>query len=163
MIVLRMGSPYTATLGGAIAWAALQETKKLQSQGQVWSQVTEEFKECVYNYRSGSLYASWGAYISFFRDICGWRDPTLEKFKIDEELIRSCGWVWWHENVLAISDRPRIIKHDEEGRLHCEDGPAMLYPDGWALWRQRGEEWDENSLAVQAIKACMLKEGVNVL
>ena len=75
----------------------------------------------------------------------GWADPILERFKIDEDLIRSCGWVWWHENVLAISDRPHVINRDERGRLHCASGPSIAYRDGWALHHWHGtaipEEW----------------------
>ena len=63
----------------------------------------------------------------------GWEDPVLERFEIDETLAKSCGWVWWHENVLAISDKPTVINRDDQGRLHCDDGPAIAYRDGWAL------------------------------
>src|SRR5438876_184060 len=43
MVALRMGSPYAATIGGALAWAMLRKLckKKVWSQvgSQVWSQV----------------------------------------------------------------------------------------------------------------------------
>ncbi len=97
------------------------------------------------NDRGGAFWSGWGAYISFFRDVCDWRDPILEKFAIDEALAESCGWVWWHENVLAISDRPSILRRDAEGRLHCETGPSIAYRDGWALHYWHGvaipDEW----------------------
>ena len=79
------------------------------------------------------MWASWGAYVTFFRDVMGWKDEILDRFAIDEDLIRSCGWVWWHENVLAISDRPAFIHRDDQGRLHSETGPAIGYRDGWAI------------------------------
>ena len=156
MVVLRMGSPYGATVGGAMAWAMLRELgKQVRSQveSQVWSQVGSQVESQVEslardglnNDRGGSLWSSWGAYVSFFRDVCGWADPILEKFAIDEALIDSCGWTWWHENVLAISDRPNVIRRDAEGRLHCENGPSIAYRDGWALHHWHGvsipEEW----------------------
>lgn len=68
----------------------------------------------------------------------GWRDDTLPRFEIDEALTRSCGWVWWHENVVAISDRPSAIHRDEQGRLHNESGPSIAYRDGWALHHWHG-------------------------
>jgi hypothetical protein len=75
----------------------------------------------------------------------GWRDPILDRFEIDEALTQSCGWVWWHENILAISDRPTVIKRDDAGRLHCPNGPSIAYRDGWALHHWHGvsvpEEW----------------------
>ncbi len=104
------------------------------------------------NYRAAQLWASWGAYVSFFRDVMGWENETLNAFKIDEDLMKSCGGTWWHENVLAISDRPHTIKRDNEGRLHCETGPSIAYRDGWAMHHWHGvaipEEWvtDRKSL-----------------
>jgi hypothetical protein len=86
------------------------------------------------------------------RDVLDWSDPVLERFTIDEDLIKSCGWVWWHENVLAISDRPEFIKRDNANRLHAEDGPSISYRDGWALYHWHGvsvpAEWicDRKSL-----------------
>lgn len=98
----------------------------------------------VSNDRGGSFWASWGAYVSFMRDVLGWRGDALARFEIDEALIKSCGWVWWHEDVLAISDRPEKIHLDGRGRLHCEDGPSIKYRDGWSLWHWHGiaaPEW----------------------
>jgi hypothetical protein len=69
----------------------------------------------------------------------------LERFSIDEDLIKSIGWTWWHENVLALSDRPKHINRDAEGRLHCENGSSIEYRDGWALYHWHGvsipKEW----------------------
>src|SRR5688572_32943099 len=47
MVILRMGSPYGATLGGVIAWAMLREFAKRgqvrsQVRSQVWSQVESQ-------------------------------------------------------------------------------------------------------------------------
>jgi hypothetical protein len=173
IVILRMSSPYAATLGGFVAWAMLRELPQVESQvesqvwsqvgsqvesqvgSQVWSQVWSQVRSQVgsqvesqvgsqvgdsaLNYRGGSLWSSgWVAYISFLRDVCGWSDPVLDRFSIDEDLAKSCGWVWWHENVLAISDRPAVINRDESGRLHCETGPSIAYRDGWSLWHWHG-------------------------
>jgi hypothetical protein len=72
------------------------------------------------------------------RDVLGWTNPVLGRFAIDEALTKSCGWVWWHQNVLAISDRPSHIHRDAQGRLHCEAGPSIAYRDGWELWHIHG-------------------------
>jgi hypothetical protein len=85
----------------------------------------------------------------------GWQDKSLDLFKIDEDLIKSCGWVWWHENVLAISDRPKEIHLDDRGRLHSLVGPSISYRDGWCLYHSHGTsvpaEWieDRNALTPQ--------------
>ena len=206
MVILRMSSPYGATLGGTFAWAMLREMEKqvwsqVQSQvrsqvrsqvgsqvwsqveSQVWSQVESQVgsqvrsqvgsqvlsqvgsqvlsqvesqvgsqvgsqvlsqvwsqvgSQVVNNDRGGAFWAAWCAYISFLRDVMGWTDPSLARFEIEESLTTNCGWVWWHENVLAISDRPHTLRRDDAGRLHCENGPSIAYRDGWALHHWHG-------------------------
>lgn len=134
MVVLRMSSPYGATIGGAIAWAMLKELGN-QVRSQVRSQVGSGV---VDNDRGGAFWAGWCAYISFFRDVMGWENPALKRFQIDEELTKFCGWVWWHENVLAISDRPLRISRDDRGRLHNETQMAIEYRDGWGFCSWHG-------------------------
>ena len=120
-----------------------------QVESQVWSQVRSQVwsqvRDSIYNSYNGAFWAPWAAYVSFFRDVCHWDDPILERFAIEEILVRHCGWIWWHENVLAVSDRPRVINRDAQGRLHCETGPSMAYRDGWQLFHWHGtsvpEEW----------------------
>ena len=39
---------------------------------------------------------------------------------------------------MAISDRPKEINLDAQGRLHCESGPSIAYRDGWCLYNWHG-------------------------
>ena len=145
-VVLRMGSPYSATLGGILAWGFLRAFAKegvgsqveSQVESQVGSQVRGQVGSGIYNDRGGAFWAAWCAYVAYLRDVLGWDDPVLERFRVDEDLATSCGWAWWHENVLAISDRPSEIHRDTEGRLHNPSGPSIVYRDGWALHHVNG-------------------------
>jgi hypothetical protein len=125
-----------------------------QVRSQVWDQVGDRVRSGIYNDRGGAFWASWVGYVGFMRDVLGWNDPVLEHFEIDEALTGSCGWVWWHENVLAISDRPSAIHRDGQGRLHNEVGPSIVYRDGWSLWHWHGvsvpSEWIENRASLTA-------------
>jgi uncharacterized protein DUF6745 len=96
----------------------------------------------ITNNRGGQFWASWYAYVSFFRDICGWNDHILNQFALDEALQQT-GWIWWHEQVCAISDRPERLKRDERGRLHSTDGMAIQYPDGWGIYAWHGVRVNE--------------------
>jgi hypothetical protein len=104
-----------------------------------------------------SFWADWPASVSFLRDVCGWEHEALTKFKINETIVKSCGWTWWHQNVLVISDRPKSIKRDNNGRLHNEAGPSMEYRDGWSLYHWHGvaipKEWvtDKKPTAKEAL------------
>ena len=46
-----------------------------------------------------------------------------------------------------MAPRHDVIQRDPQGRLHCADGPALLYPDGWGIWSWHGvqvpREWIE--------------------
>ena len=53
---------------------------------------------------------------------------------------------WWHpfENVVIACEPPEKQAIDTNGRLHCDDGPAMLCRDGWAVYAWHGvrlPEW----------------------
>lgn len=94
---------------------------------------------------NGNLWSSWAAYVTFFRDACSWEDPILERFALEEAWQVNCGWIWWHEDVLVLSDRPSVVGLDEENRLHNEVGPALGYRDGWGIYAWHGtllpEHW----------------------
>jgi hypothetical protein len=151
---------------GAQVWAQVRDQVGDQVRAQVWDQVgaqvrdqvgaqvgdqvwAESFKAAKDGlYNEGASNISWAGFtswVSYFRDVCGWEDEVLGKFEVTEALVKSCGWTWWHKNVLAISDRPKSIHRDEEGRLHCEGGPSIEYRDGWALYHWHGvsipREW----------------------
>lgn len=98
----------------------------------------KDYMSGIYNSYGGSPLAAWNAYITFFRDVLNWENETLETFKWGEELCLSCAWVWWHEDVCVISDRPEVIKMNDENQLHCENGPALKYRDGWSIYSWNG-------------------------
>ncbi|MEO5873828.1 MAG: DUF6745 domain-containing protein, partial [Streptosporangiaceae bacterium] len=54
------------------------------------------------------------------------------------EVARAAGWWWPYERVVIVSERPAELHRDEPGRLHRGDGPALGYPDGFALHAWRG-------------------------
>jgi hypothetical protein len=55
-------------------------------------------------------------------------------------IARSAGWIVPHERVCWVSERPSVLRADATARLHCADGPALQYPDGWCLHAWKGVE-----------------------
>ncbi|MEU1201559.1 DUF6745 domain-containing protein [Streptomyces sp. NPDC005813] len=53
-------------------------------------------------------------------------------------ICRSAGWWWPFARVAVLSERPVALHRDEAGRLDHGDGPALAYPDGFALHAWRG-------------------------
>lgn len=41
-----------------------------------------------------------------------------------------------------------VYRHDEQGRPHCDDGPAIVAPDGTQYWCQHGKLHRDNGPAV---------------
>lgn len=74
--------------------------------------------------------------LSFFNEVIG-----VEELGEVGPLIRlaeSAGpWVA-RERSVFVCDRPTHFSLDERGLLHCEDGPALGYPSGQALYSWHG-------------------------
>lgn len=60
------------------------------------------------------------------------------------ELAKTSGWVVAFDELAIISDRPTKNSFDEQGRVHCEDGPAISYRDGTEVYVWHGTTIPEN-------------------
>ncbi|GIH93653.1 DUF6745 domain-containing protein [Planobispora siamensis] len=49
------------------------------------------------------------------------------------QVARAAGWWWPFERVAIVCERPAELHLDELSRLHRAGGPAMVFPDGFAL------------------------------
>lgn len=138
--ILFAQSPFQAVKMGTY------EVKKLENPSIKMEDIpNSEFYSSVNNLYGGSFYASWASFVTFFRDVMDLECDSFENFFWGEELTHSCGWVWWHDDICVIVDRPTLIKMDDENRLHNETGPAIEYADGYAIYSWHGvqipDEW----------------------
>jgi hypothetical protein len=111
---------------GAQVWA--------QVWAQVGAQVRAQVGAQVENAGYGSHDAYWLAYFAAFRARLGDRIAPLEGLW---GLARSTGWWWPFRRAVILTPRPCAL-HMAYGRLHRDGGPALAYPDGFALWRLNG-------------------------
>ena len=81
--------------------------------------------------------ANWIGFYAYFRDVLGLTAQT-EKLGGMRELTESAGWYVPHARICWISERHNILQRDERGRLHSVAGPAVAYPDGWAIYAVHG-------------------------
>lgn len=65
-----------------------------------------------------------------------------EKYEKLRNWCLHCTFVVPYDELCVYSDRPVSIKWDDS-QLHCEDGPAILYSDGWSVWSIRGVRVNE--------------------
>ena len=83
----------------------------------------------------------WIAFYLFCRDIVGVKFDEKRSRQLDmwRDIAQSCCWWWCYENYVVVSERPTVCRMTEqEGRLHCEDSPALAFADGYALYRWHG-------------------------
>lgn len=99
--------------------------------------IPDEVKKELKNLFGGNWAADELAYFDYCREALGLRNET-EKMVGAIEVAKHCGWVWPYEDVVIVIDRP-MVKVDDQHRLHCEDGPAMEYSDGFTIWYKHGE------------------------
>ncbi|GAA2855505.1 hypothetical protein GCM10010517_13670 [Streptosporangium fragile] len=53
-------------------------------------------------------------------------------------VAESAGWWWPFERVALVCERPAGLHRDDVGRLHRGDGPALVFPDGFAVHAWHG-------------------------
>jgi len=99
----------------------------------VWDNVGDSIRYSVY----GQHDADWLGFFRYFRDECGLVQET-EKLEGLWNLCKSAGWAIPHQNICWVSERHNILHWDEQNRLHCIDGPALGYPDGFAIYAWHG-------------------------
>lgn len=151
-VVLYLHSPDACVSGGVMAVHLLKlgykpaEVKKMieedfeatekmmRADKKLWKEVMESKVNLWNSYRSCQLWVSWYAYVTFFRDICGWTHELMDSFANDEILCKECGWSWWHEEVLALCSHPRAIRRDMAGRLHSNNAMALEFRDGFGVY-----------------------------
>lgn len=94
-----------------------------------------ELNSCIFGQNDASLLSVY----QFYRD----------EFKLHEEtkavsalwdLCQSAGWALPYDGTCLVSERPQDLQFDDQGLLHCEDGPAILYRDEFAIYSWHGTQ-----------------------
>jgi hypothetical protein len=69
---------------------------------------------------------------------------TSDAIEALQRVARSGGWWWPYERVVLMCERPSLLCVDDLGRLHAGDGPALAFPDGFALHAWHGTPMPEH-------------------
>ncbi len=106
-----------------------------------WDIGTDSLSESISDSVSQSGYgqhdAGWLALCAYFRDVVGLTEQVAPLAGLIEQ-ARHSGWYLAHEKICWISERHNLLCRDERGRLHNLSGPAVAYPDGWAIYAVHG-------------------------
>ena len=99
----------------------------------VWDSVAASVRDSIY----GQHEAAWLSFYDYFNNVCNLKRLT-EPLSNMMLLAKSAGWVLPHEHICWVSERHNILHRDDRGLLHCENGPALAYPDGWSIYAWHG-------------------------
>ena len=116
--------------------------------------VIKNVKSNWLNYLGGQFWPGgywWGpAFVSFFTDVCGLElsDDFHERAVAYAETVESACWWYPHRDFLMVCERPTAIHRELTNpqvtrgwgshRLHCADGPAVSFRDGWGVYAIHG-------------------------
>jgi len=138
-----VGDAVRGAVGGAVGDADITSA--------VWSVIRDRW----YYYLGGQFWAgTWwrygAAYTSFFREVCdlALKGDMWDRGRAWEATVESACWWWPYRRFVMICERPTVIHRElttpgvDRGigshRLHCDDGPAVAWPDGWGVYAVHG-------------------------
>lgn len=74
-----------------------------------------------------------------FYDFMEWAGSTgLEGTYGLQHLAQNAGWWIPYDVIAVVSDRPKQVHIDDEGRLHSHAAPAIEFRDGWRYYASHG-------------------------
>ena len=94
-------------------------------------------------YQGGNFWSGSVSFLSFFKDIAK-LDIDYSKYIHWENSTKHGSFRIMHKDFCIISDRPRILMVDDQGRPHREDGPYIQWSDGMGIFAWHGTrvpEW----------------------
>jgi hypothetical protein len=112
-----------------------------------------------HKYNGGALWPGWCAWRLFFvEEVALTLGPELAALASTwRDLSTGAGWWWPHRDFCIVAPRHETIYRDADGRLHSATGPALSYPDGWAIYSWHGttvpREWIEHPELLTAATA----------
>ena len=92
-----------------------------------------------YWWNYGRCCGSWEWWLSYFAFAAEtW--PSEQSKKLDGLFaLGRTAHLWWpYKHMVIMSDRPTRLSVDDRQRLHCADGQALGYSDGWGLYYWHG-------------------------
>lgn len=99
-----------------------------------------------------SAWCGYAAFMARYWPDCLWDTPGRIA---DFTAAQSADWWFPHLDFVVASERPAVVR-TEDDRLHCADGPALVWQDGWELYFWRGTrvpEWVIHAPTVDAVNA----------
>jgi hypothetical protein len=129
--------PFCASIDEAV----LRDCERMRPHLRTWlaglsgrnRQALLSFASAAYSFHSAPTLGP----LEYFHDVTGLQRQT-EALQGLWQIARHASWIVPHRHVCWLAERPRVLRQDARARLHCGDGPAVAYPDGWAAYAWKG-------------------------
>jgi hypothetical protein len=82
--------------------------------------------------------ALWAGYYSWLDAMDKLGVTGLAPIYGQQAVARNASWWWAFSQFAILTERPTVLHRDNQGRLHCESGPAIAWPDGWGIHAWHG-------------------------
>ena len=123
-----VGDSVWASVGDSV-WASVRDSVRASVRDSVEASV----RDSVY----GQHEAGWLSFYDYFKEVCSLEAETMQLCGL-LQVAKSAGWWLPHQKICWVSERPSVLHRDNRGRLHCDIGPSLMYPDGWSTWSWHG-------------------------
>lgn len=110
----------------------------------------EELNQDVatFDYFGMGFDSGWVSFYDYFQRI-GILERDDVEFNAVRDFMRSGVWATiMFENLVLCISRPNTVKTDEKGNLHCENGPAIAFDDGYEEYAWHGT-WVTEQIIMQ--------------
>ena len=137
---LQIAASVRASVGASVmdsVWASVMASVWDSVGDSVMASVRDSVWDSVWASVCGQHDAGWLSFYDFFR-VAAALDTETNKLCGILRVAQSAGWWLLHEKICWVAERHTTLKRDDQGRLHCETGPAVQYPDGWSIYASHG-------------------------
>jgi hypothetical protein len=129
-------------------WDQLGDQLKDQIKDQLWDQLGDQLEDQIKDqlgdqlckvkiFGSHELY--WICYAKFAEYVgVKFSADVSRRFDIMKRIGFECEWIIAFKGVCFVSQKPVKTCWDDRRRLHCEDGPAVLYEDNYTIYSWHG-------------------------
>jgi len=131
----------------------------------VWERYSDNLNDLGTEYAStwfeGQIDAYWICLYRYCQDVLGIEYDKQKAYhlQLHDDLAKASGRVYFFENLIVMCERPSTIKFEDK-KLHCENGMAVKFRDGWGNYFLNGvkvPEWlvmtDREKLNIKNVMA----------
>ena len=89
------------------------------------------------NLEWGNIDSYWISFYVFINDILSVKTTPLAQ--VAHDIVKHCHVFSMFDEGVVLSERPVSLGFDSDNKLHREDGPAILYKDGFSVYALHGK------------------------